>query len=86
MPWRRSLLSSFIGRRQSRMMCPGMRRDYLNLQVDLSAEKKLRSCCKKINWSSIYCDVPGLQAFVRCSPSLWSGDRPPVSCMHHAVS
>jgi len=35
------ILSSFTGRRQSRMMCPGMRPDYLNLQVDLSAEKEV---------------------------------------------
>ena len=35
------ILSSLIGMRQSRMMCRGMRRDHLNLQVDFSAEKEV---------------------------------------------
>lgn len=35
------ILSSFIGMRQSRMMCRGMRRDHLNLQVNSSAEKEV---------------------------------------------
>ena len=35
------ILSSFIGMRQGRMMCRGMRRDHQNLQVDLSAEKEV---------------------------------------------
>jgi uncharacterized membrane protein len=35
------ILSSFKGMCQSRMMCRGMRRDHLNLQVDLSAEKEV---------------------------------------------
>jgi hypothetical protein len=35
------ILSSFIGMRQRRMMCRGMPRDHLNLQVDLSAEKEV---------------------------------------------
>lgn len=35
------ILSSFIGMGQSRMMCRGMRRDSLNLQVDSSAEKEV---------------------------------------------
>jgi hypothetical protein len=35
------ILSSFTGIRQSRMMCRGMRRGHLNLQVDSSAEKEV---------------------------------------------
>src|ERR1700674_1502685 len=38
------ILSSFILMRQNRMMRRGERRDHLNLQVDLLAEKERRSC------------------------------------------
>jgi hypothetical protein len=31
-------------------------------------------------------DVPRLQAYCRCIPSVWSGDRPPAACMCRAVS
>jgi Protein of unknown function (DUF1003) len=58
------ILSSFILRRQNRMMRRGERRDYLNLQVDLLAEKEItkvlqmvRAICGHIGLQDIMADT-----------------------------
>jgi uncharacterized membrane protein len=54
------ILSSFILMRQNRMMRRGERRDHLNLQVDLLAEKEIttvlqmvRAICERLGLKSI---------------------------------
>jgi uncharacterized membrane protein len=53
------ILSSFILMRQNRMMRRGERRDHLNLQVDLLAEKEITTVLRMVT-----CDLwtPGLQS------------------------
>jgi uncharacterized membrane protein len=57
------ILSSFILMRQNRMMHRGERRDHLNLQVDLLAEKEMtkvlqmvRAICERMGLQNIMAD------------------------------
>jgi uncharacterized membrane protein len=57
------ILSSFILMRQNRMMHRGERRDHLNLQVDLLAEKEItkvlqmvRAICERMGLQNIMAD------------------------------
>ena len=52
------ILSSFILMRQNRMMRRGERRDYLNLQVDLLAEKEITTLLQMVR---AICGQMGLQ-------------------------
>jgi uncharacterized membrane protein len=52
------ILSSFILMRQNRMMRRGERRDHLNLQVDLLAEKEITSVLQMVR---AICEQMGLQ-------------------------
>jgi uncharacterized membrane protein len=53
------ILSSFILMRQNRMMRRGERRDHLNLQVDLLAEKEITTVLRMV---SAICGHMGLQS------------------------
>jgi uncharacterized membrane protein len=55
------ILSSFILMRQNRMMRRGERRDHLNLQVDLLAEKEITTLLKMVR---AICERMGLQSIV----------------------
>jgi uncharacterized membrane protein len=52
------ILSSFILMRQNRMMRRGERRDHLNLQVDLLAEKEITKVLQMVR---AFCEHMGLQ-------------------------
>jgi uncharacterized membrane protein len=55
------ILSSFILMRQNRMMRRGERRDHLNLQVDLLAEKEITTVLQMVR---AICGHMGLQNIV----------------------
>jgi uncharacterized membrane protein len=55
------ILSSFILMRQNRMMRRGVRRDHLNLQVDLLAEKEITTLLQMVR---AICGHLGLQSIV----------------------
>jgi uncharacterized membrane protein len=55
------ILSSFILMRQNRMMRRGERRDHLNLQVDLLAEKEITTLLQMVR---AICERMGLQSIV----------------------
>jgi hypothetical protein len=54
--------------------------------VEMSRINVGRKTLEVLRGLTSFYDVPRSQAYCRCIPSVWPGDRPPASCMSRAAS